>query len=166
MINSNLTLAGTTYIEVSKTGATSDQLTGVVTANYGGTLFATNLAGTLNIGDSFPVFSAAAHTGNFAAITGTPGTGKAWKFNPTNGVLSVVLGVATNPTNITATVSGNLLTLTWPADHLGWTLQAQTNSITTGLTTNWVDVAGSAASNTNVMTINPANPTVFYRLRY
>ena len=166
VINSNLTLAGTTYIEVSKTGATSDQLTGVVTANYGGTLFATNLAGTLNIGDSFPVFSAAAHTGNFAAITGTPGTGKAWKFNPTNGVLSVVLGVATNPTNITATVSGNLLTLTWPADHLGWTLQAQTNSITTGLTTNWVDVAGSAASNTNVMTINPANPTVFYRLRY
>ena len=166
VINSNLTLAGTTYIEVSKTGATSDQLTGVVTANYGGTLFATNLAGTLNIGDSFPVFSAAAHTGNFAAITGTPGTGKAWKFNPTNGVLSVVLGVATNPTNITATVSGNLLTLSWPADHLGWTLQAQTNSITTGLTTNWVDVAGSAASNTNVMTINPANPTVFYRLRY
>ena len=166
VINSNLTLAGTTYIEVSKTGATSDQVTGVVTANYGGTLFATNLAGTLNIGDSFPVFSAAAHTGNFAAITGTPGTGKAWKFNPTNGVLSVVLGVATNPTNITATVSGNHLTLSWPADHLGWTLQAQTNSITTGLTTNWVDVAGSAASNTNVMTINPANPTVFYRLRY
>ena len=166
VINSNLTLGGTTYIEVSKTGATSDQVTGVVTANYGGTLFATNVAGTLNIGDSFTVFNAAAHTGNFAAITGTPGTGKAWKFNPTNGVLSVVLGVATNPTNITAKVSGNALTLSWPVDHLGWTLQAQTNSSTTGLTTNWVDVAGSAASNTNVMTINPANPTVFYRLRY
>ena len=67
------------------------------------------------------------------------------------GVVTVVTGLASNPTNITVSVTGGTMTLSWPADHLGWTLQAQTNSITTGLTTNWVDVAGSAASNTNVM---------------
>ena len=44
-----------------------------------------------------------------------------------------VVGVATNPTNITSTVSGNVLSLTWPADHIGWHLQVQTNSLTAGL---------------------------------
>jgi len=73
---------------------------------------------------------------------------------------------ASYPTNITATVSGNQLTLTWPATHLGWILQAQTNALSVGLNTNtWFDVTTSDSSNTNVITINPANPTVFYRLR-
>ena len=36
------------------------------------------------------------------------------------------------------------LTLSWPADHTGWRLQAQTNNPTTGLGTNWFDVPGSA----------------------
>jgi fibronectin-binding autotransporter adhesin len=165
-INSNLTLAGTTYIEVNKSTSASDQVLVLTTVNYGGTLFATNLSGTLNLGDNFTVFSTPAHTGNFAAITGSPGVGKAWSFNPTNGVLSVVTGIASNPTNLTATVSGRTLTLTWPSDHVGWILQAQTNSLSAGLGANWFDVAGSAAGNTNVITINPASPTVFFRLRH
>jgi len=82
------------------------------------------------------------------------------------GSLSVGVTIATNPTNITFSVSGSTMTLTWPSDHLGWILQAQTNSLSTGLSSaNWVDVANSSSSNTNVLTINPANPTVFYRLR-
>jgi hypothetical protein len=32
-------------------------------------------------------------------------------------------------------------------------------------TNTWFDMAGSSASNTNVININAANPTVFYRLR-
>jgi len=55
-----------------------------------------------------------------------------------------VASVATNPTNITAVVSNSTLTLFWPADHLGWILQAQTNHA--GLGTNWVDAAGSSSS--------------------
>jgi len=165
-INTNLTLAGTLAVDVSKTAGTCDRLVGISNVVYGGTLFATNLAGTLNIGDSFTLFSAATHSGNFAAITGTPGTGKQWSFNPTSGVLSVIIGIPTNPVPITASVSGKTLTLTWPADHTGWILQTQTNTLAAGLYTNWVDVAGSAGSSTNVITINPGNPTVFFRLRY
>ncbi len=164
-INSNLTLAGTTFIEVNKTAGTRDQVAVLNTVNYGGTLFATNLSGTLTTNDTFTIFSAAARTGTFATITGSPGAGLAWKFNPTNGVLGVTTGLASNPTNITFSVSGNQLTLVWPADHTGWILQSQTNSLNAGLSTNWFDVAGSASSNTNVITINPASPTVFYRLR-
>ncbi len=74
-------------------------------------------------------------------------------------------GVSNTPTNITSSVSGNQLTLSWPASHLGWVLQAQTNNLSVGLKANWVDVAGSGASTQAVMTINQANPTVFFRLR-
>ncbi len=77
----------------------------------------------------------------------------------------VVGGPGNTPTNITARVSGNLLTLSWPASHLGWFLQSQTNSLSAGLRTNWVIVAGSETSTQAVITINRANPSVFFRLR-
>jgi len=166
-INSNLTLqAGSSVsVEVNPTNATSDLITGLNHLTYGGTLVVTNLAGTLTAGDQFTLFSAVNPTNNFSSISGTPGANLAWSFNPTNGVLSVVSTMATNPTNITAVVSGSTLTLSWPADHLGWILQSQTNSLNTGLTTNWVDVAGSAASTTNIITMYPTEPTVFFQLR-
>lgn len=166
-INSNLILqAGSSVTaEVNQSSLTSDLVTGLSTVNYGGTLVVANLSGTFVGGETFTLFSAASSTGNFSSISGSPGTNLVWNFNPSNGVLSALSAVATNPTNITATVSGSTLTLTWPADHLGWILQSQTNGLSTGLTTNWFDVAGSAANNTNVIHIVPANPTVFFRLR-
>ncbi len=75
-------------------------------------------------------------------------------------------GVNPTPTNIVTSVSGNQLTLSWPADHTGWTLQAQTNSRSVGLSTNWFVVSGSTTTNQMTFPINPANPTVFYRLKY
>ena len=49
--------------------------------------------------------------------------------------LSVVSTIASYPTNISYSVSGGVLTITWPATHLGWILQNQTNSLSVGLTT-------------------------------
>jgi autotransporter-associated beta strand protein len=77
----------------------------------------------------------------------------------------LVQPVATNPTNITFAVSGSSLSLSWPEDHLGWVLQQQTNALSTGVSTNWVDVPGSASITSTNITINPALPTAFYRLR-
>jgi len=82
------------------------------------------------------------------------------------GSLQVGVPIAPNPTNITFTVSGTTLNLTWPADHLGWILQSQTNRLSVGLGTNWVDVAGSAAANRASLPIVSTNPVVFYRLRH
>jgi fibronectin type 3 domain-containing protein len=76
--------------------------------------------------------------------------------------LVIVNSINTTPTNIVSSVSGDQLTLSWPADHTGWTLQAQTNS----LTGTWYDVEGSAATNQIIITIDPANPAVFYRMKY
>ncbi len=82
------------------------------------------------------------------------------------GTGNLVVGpIPTNPTNITFSVSGNTLSLSWPLDHVGWLLQAQTNSLSVGLSTNWVDVPGSDALISESITVNPAAPTVFYRLR-
>jgi 4-phytase/acid phosphatase len=69
---------------------------------------------------------------------------------------------ADNPTNITASVSSNTLTIAWPDDHIGWILQAQTNGLSSG---QWFDVPGSDAVNAVFIPINPANTSVFYRQR-
>jgi autotransporter-associated beta strand protein len=163
-VTNTVTLGGTCNLKVSHTGvAASDQLkTTATNANalaLGGTLNVTLLSGTLQAGDTFTLFKAANTNG--AGITGVFTT------NLVNGILSVVGTINPNPTNITATVSNGVLTLTWPVDHTGWILQAETNSLSIGLTLKsnaWVTVAGSAVSNTNVMTVNPTNPAVFYRL--
>lgn len=71
-----------------------------------------------------------------------------------------------SPTNITTTVASGQMMLTWPQDHTGWVLEAQTNSLSVGLGTNWVRIPSSATTNQVSVPVNPANPTVFYRLVY
>jgi hypothetical protein len=61
-------------------------------------------------------------------------------------------------------VNGGVLSLSWPAGQ-GWRLESQTNTLTVGLSTNWVEAADSSVSSTN-FTIDTAQPTVFYRLVY
>lgn len=60
--------------------------------------------------------------------------------------------------------NGSNLVFTWPADHRGWLLQVQTNSLSTGISTNWVTVPGSGTVVSVTNTMNPANGSVFYRL--
>ena len=72
--------------------------------------------------------------------------------------------VASNPTNISYTISHGTLTLTWPEDHLGWI--AQSNSVSLVNPNYWFDIAGSQLSTNLVLTVNPAVTNVFYRLRH
>ena len=67
-------------------------------------------------------------------------------------------------TNITIIPSGSSVNLSWPQDHTGWRLQAQTNSVSVGLQTNWFDVPGSTTTNHTIIPINPANGSVFFRM--
>ena len=61
-------------------------------------------------------------------------------------------------------MSGGNLNLSWPADHIGWSLQVQTNSLSIGVSANWVTLAGYETTNSATVPISPANPAVFYRL--
>ncbi len=74
--------------------------------------------------------------------------------------------VNTAPTAIASSISGNQLSLAWPSDHIGWQLQVQTNNLSEGLGTNWIDVSGSTTTNQVLVPMNPANGCVFYRLIY
>jgi len=168
----DITLNGTNVMKLNQTTATNDVLVsrdGVIT--YGGTLYLTNLSGTLSGSSTFKLFSASPgnYSGGFSAIIpATPGPGRTWNTNTltTDGILRIIATVNPNPTNITVSVSGNILTLSWPPDYIGWRLQSQTNALAAGLRTNWVDVTGSDSVNMVTVTNNPANGTVFYRMAY
>ncbi|HEU6449308.1 MAG TPA: autotransporter-associated beta strand repeat-containing protein [Verrucomicrobiae bacterium] len=168
-INSDLTIDGSAAFRISKNSGTpvSDLINLTGNVNYGGTLVISNVttdATPLQIGDTFTLFTAGGQSGDFTNIVGNAGSGLAYSF--ANGVLSIVQGIASNPTNITFSVSGNTLNLSWPEDHLGWILQSQTNALDTGLGTNWFDVPGSETMTSTNFVVDPASPSVFFRLRY
>jgi len=168
-----LQAGSSTTLAVSHNHATSDQIDSGA-FYYGGTLTVVTNAGDapLQAGDGFLLFNSpfSSWNGSFANLTlPALGPGLGWATNLTSGSLLVVPTVNTNPTNIVAALTNNVLTLSWPADHTGWRLLVQTNSLTTGLSSNtndWTPVAGSAAINQTNLQINPALPTEFYRLVY
>lgn len=166
-VNSDVTIQGAARLRINRDTPASDSVTVSGNITYGGSLVVSNLSTTALInGDTFQLFNVTGtKSGNFAAIVGSPGSGLAYSFDPTTGILSVVNGIASNPTNITFSVSGSTLSLSWPSDHLGWILQAQTNTLSTGLGTNWFDVPNSASVTSTNITIDVLNPSVFYRLR-
>jgi hypothetical protein len=69
-----------------------------------------------------------------------------------------------SPTQLSFARTGNQFELDWPADHTGWQLQSQTNSLPAGLGTNWVKVAGSEQTNRVVWPMDAANGAAFFRL--
>ena len=144
--------------------------TGAVTVNGSSTIVITKNNAITSVG-VYPLIKYGSLSGSFTLAT-TPTNFVATLTNDvSNGwialkVSSAFSPVNLTPTNIVATVTGNQMTLSWPSDHTGWTLQVQTNSLATGLGTNWVNVAGSTTTNQVSTTINPANGTVFYRLKY
>ena len=158
-ISNTLTLGGNTTIEINK-GVGQDVVV-VNTNNYGGTLTVVNVGGALSAGDTFTNFNTLAFTGNFSSIIGSAGVNLAYAFNPTNGVLSIVSTGVITPPVLNVAQSGSTLTFSWT--DASFKLQSQTNSLANGLKTNWSDYPGGGSSPVGV-TINPANPTVFFRL--
>ena len=69
-VNGALTLAGTTVMEINKTGdtLTNDLATGVTTLTFGGTLTLNASGDALVGGESFTLFSASQYADSFAAI--------------------------------------------------------------------------------------------------
>jgi fibronectin-binding autotransporter adhesin len=157
----------------TNSGAFYDTVAVSGTAMLGGNLVVrTNGSYVPSVTSAFTILTGGSVSGTFANLTG----GRVTVSGSTNtfGVLvtasSVILtnfsGAASSqpsPASITTTHSGSTLTLNWPSGQ-GWHLQAQTNSLGSGLNTNWSNVTG-ATPPFNV-TPNAANGTVFYRLAY
>jgi fibronectin-binding autotransporter adhesin len=162
-----LQAGSTNKVTINKATITNTAVVGLNSVTMGGTLVIANTGTALAGGDQLSLFSATNYAGTFTNIVpSTPGPGMAWDTSSlaSNGTLGVIVTVNATPTNIVTQVSGNQLTLSWPADHIGWTLQAQTNAPGVGLGTNWVNVAGSSVTNLVVLPIAPNNGSVFFRM--
>lgn len=170
-INNSLTLlsGSVTVVKVDKTGdgIVNDQITGLTNLVCGGTLIVTNIGATpLAAGDTVKVFSSARYGGNFTS-SNLPvlSAGLAWTNRlAVDGTLAVVSNVSAVLTNLVWSVTGTNLSLVWPADHQGWRLQTQTNSLNNGLGTNWVTVPNSTNVTGMLIPIAGNNGCVFFRL--
>ena len=169
-LNGNVVLnvGSTNTFEVDGTTPTNDVVTLAGTVTYGGVLKIVP-TGVFTNTQTFTLFSGGGATdpSNFGSIVVSP-TVSGTSFTFTNGVLTaVVVTGPSGPGTITNSVSGGVLTLQWPAGQ-SWRLVSQTNSLSVGLITNssaWNTVPGGI-DGSNSLTINPANPTVFYKLIY
>jgi aryl-phospho-beta-D-glucosidase BglC (GH1 family) len=77
--------------------------------------------------------------------------------------------VSARPTSSTSVAmnaanAGGQLQISWPTDHTGWQLQSQTNNLTSGLGTNWVNLPASMQTNQMTVPLNSTNGAVFFRL--
>jgi autotransporter-associated beta strand protein len=127
----------------------------------GGTLKLLNAGPTPVVGDKFTIFSQPVVGGAGITIV-SPGFSVA---NNLAGDGSVTVTAVQAPPTLSVTLSGGSLNLTWPSTWTGGVhLQSQTNSVSVGLTTNWVTIPGTDQSNTYTTPLNRSNVSVFYRL--
>ena len=167
-LNGNIILkAGSTNtFEVNGNTPTNDQVVAGAAVTYGGLLKIVP-TGSFTNGQTFTLFRGAGVTNasQFSSLVATPPV-SGTSFTFTNGVLTaaVVAVGPSGPGTIAKSYSGGVLSLSWPAGQ-GWRLQQQTNSLSTGLSTNWVYLTDGSVSSTNI-TVNPVQPAVFYRLTY
>jgi len=84
--------------------------------------------------------------------------------------VNVLLQPSQTVPKLTNSVSGTTLTLSWPADHLGYRLLVQTNNLNKGVSGNindWGTVSGTATvTSTNITIIKAGVTNQYYKLVY
>jgi hypothetical protein len=140
-----------------------------------------NPGGTVNLGfdglgftvGTFPLISYGTMGGSgfgALALTGLPaGVTASLVDNSANNRVDINITVAPPavnpfPTNLVTSVTGDQLNLSWPADHLGWELQS--NAVSVADSGAWYPVPGSTTTNQIILTIDPAETNVFFRMQY
>jgi len=141
---------------------TADRIT--VTGNpiaYSGTLILKNSGEALQVNDTFTVFNASSYSGSFTLVSQTLGQVVTW--DTSNLAVDGTVRVATvAPISLVWGQSGSNLTFSWPPNQLG--LNLQTNSVSLIDSTNWFTYPGSTGLTNVVITIDPMQTNVFFRL--
>ncbi len=169
--STNLTLAGTTCMDVSRDGpaVTNDFIVCSNLLTHGGTLVVTNRGpDPLAAGDTFTLFSALTYNGSFNRVElPTVGFGLDWD---TNGLGTGVLQVVGIPVFSSAALSGTNVVLSGANGEAGapYFLVASTN-VTLPMS-NWTRVLsnsfGSDGSFSAELPLEPADPMRVFRLQY
>jgi autotransporter-associated beta strand protein len=158
--NNNLTLqaGGTTVVKLNQSLSANDQIYCYGNLTYGGTLLVENLGGTLQAGDTFQVFFTGGSFGNFAGISGSPGAGLAYSFNPSSGVITVVTASASiTGLKFTASpvVSGTSVTFSATNSGAGTVYMLTTTNIAPSVT--WTPIWTNVLGGSSVFTTNLSN---------
>jgi autotransporter-associated beta strand protein len=169
-VSNTVALNGTVVMELN--GAANDQLSATGTITGGGSLVITNVGPDIANNTVFHLFNKAVSgfTSETFPTNNPSNTGTyTWQDNiAVDGSIKLVSGgtstVNTNPTNITVSVSGNVMTLSWPADYLGW--QLSSNSVGLTATDQWFAVPGSTSTTQENLTLDPSKTNVFFRMVY
>jgi hypothetical protein len=74
--------------------------------------------------------------------------------------------IASAPPRLDYNLSGSELKFAWPTDHIGWRLEAQTNSLDAGLGSNWFTISGAVGTNQMTIPIGAFSGIVFFRLAF
>jgi autotransporter-associated beta strand protein len=166
-VNGSLTLAGTTTLDLNQTGvvATNSQLVVSNTLNCGGSLILTSSGAPPQAGATFKLFKAGTILNPFtdAAISYPAlSAGLSWtNLIAVNGTLAVVSSQRPS-LSVAVAGGGSTLSVSWPTNYSSYVLQAQTNSLSVGLSTNWTTI--NTTNNQINLPVNPANASVFLRL--
>lgn len=161
---SGLTLGDKYQVQLFDWAAESDP--GLTTYSGNSTVTLSNLAGSGGSNTDGEYVTGTFVANNTNEVIYWQGAGSGFTVVGSISVFDITGVISTVPPDLNLTVANGQLQLSWPADHTGWTLQMQTNSLSVGLSTNWVNVSGSTSVDSTNIPITTTNSSVFFRLVY
>jgi hypothetical protein len=154
------TVAGDGTVTLGWTASASDLRYNVYRSTVSGGPY-TQVAGDLtNV--IFNDSSVANGLSYFYVVTGLNILGQESSYSPQITAQPVSLSVP----QLSFGMTTNGIQFSWPSDHTGWQLQAQSNPPNVGIGANWVTVPESSTTNQIVIPTSLSNGNVFYRLVY
>jgi len=149
----------------------NDQVTLIWNAAFGASGY--NVKRSAISGGPYTTIAAGVSTTSYTNTGLVNGTEYYFVVSATNNLIESSNSIETNarpssqvPPQLGLAINTNQIQFNWPMDHTGWELQSQTNAINTGLSTNWLTIPGTDATNQALVPVNPANGSVFFRLIY
>jgi hypothetical protein len=162
-VSNALTLqaGSTTLMELNKAISTNDQVRGISSVTYGGTLTVTGLGGAYVAGDTFKLFDASTYVASSFGPINLP-TNVVWN-TPQLGVNGTIQIVSVAPPSISSfanTTTNFQLTFSGPAGN-NYRVWASTNVAATPITNTWTVIASGLFNTTGTATIADNTATNF-----
>ena len=153
----NVTLSAANTLTITNTLYQGSETNGTVVTRFGG-----HASGSTYLTNSFDGLA----VGWRATASTSASTFDINQIKVDYATASTVTQPSLTPMDIVPKIIGNQLQLSWPSTNIGWTLQIQTNDLSSGLGTNWQPIINSTTTNQITIPIDPANGSVFLRMIY
>jgi autotransporter-associated beta strand protein len=167
-VSNSVTLAGSTLMEISHTGPTSDSFLVSGTLARGGALTVTNIGPALAAGDSFQLFTAASASGSFSSVTlpWLP-AGLRWNTNQLASTGTISVEPVAPPLIAFSMLNGTNLVMQYPSQTgSSYVLQSATNLQPPVTWANVQTNVGDGGTQSFQTILDPqAVPQCFYRLQ-